>query len=282
MATVFTHPLLATEHTEFDLGAERLAFALARRCGLPLAAVLPLVSNAEFEAVAPELAARADAVAAMRREQVEVLAAGQGVALELRVRHGQEPFVEIVDEARERGADLLVIRRRGKRGLFANLLIGEMVSKVVAHAPCSVLIVPRAAAMWSRQVLVGTDPQAPAPEMLARAADIAAECAIGLRVLCAAANDGARAQAEQALAAALLQARARCPLADGEVRIGRPHQALMEAAAACGADLIVIGRHGGDALSRVWIGGTAQKVTGLAECPVLIHVKGSNARTESA
>lgn len=281
MATVFTRLLLATEHTEFDGGAENLAFALARQCGLPLAAVLPIVSNAEFEAVAPQLAARADAEAATRRDQVAALAAAQGVALDLQVRRGPELYTEIVDEARERGADLLVIRRRGKRGLLANLLVGEMVSKVVAHAPCSVLVTPRGAVMWSKQVLVGIDPQAPAPDMLAQAVEIAAECGIGLRVLCVAASEGTRAQATQALEAALLQARARLPGADGEVRVGRPHQALMEATAAGGADLIVIGRHGGAALGRAWIGGTAQKVIGLAECPVLVHVRTSNISNEA-
>lgn len=273
MSMVFTRLLLATEHTEFDSGAEALAFALAQRCGLPLAAVLPIVSNAEFEAVAPQLAARADAEAATRREQVEALAARHGIALDLEVRRGSEPFNEIVDAARERHADLLVTRRRGKRGLLANLLVGEMVSKVVAHAPCSVLVTPQGAAMWQRRVLVGIDPLSPAPEMLEQAADIAAECGIGLRLLCVAANDAARTVAAQALEAALLQARVRCPAADGEVRIGRPHQALMDAAAAAGADLIVIGRHGGDTLGRAWIGGTAQKVIGLSECPVLVHVK---------
>ena len=37
MSAVFHHLLLATEHSEFDSGAEALAFALARRCQLPLA-----------------------------------------------------------------------------------------------------------------------------------------------------------------------------------------------------------------------------------------------------
>ena len=58
MSGTFSRLLLATEHSEFDAGAEALAFAMARRCGLPLAAVLPVSSNPEFEVVAPELAAR--------------------------------------------------------------------------------------------------------------------------------------------------------------------------------------------------------------------------------
>lgn len=276
MSMLFTRLLLATEHTEYDSGAEAVAMAMARRCGLPLAAVLPVTFNAEFEAVAPQLAARADAEAAARREDLERQAVAQQVALTVEVRRGEEPFAEIVAEARERHADLLIIRRRGKRGLLANLLVGEMVSKVVAHAPCSVLVCPRGATMWQRGVLVGIDPQAPDPTLLVLAAAVAQECGITLTLLCVAAAESARATADQALAAALLQARGRGARADGAVRLGRPHDALMAAAADGGADLIVIGRHGPGALGRAWIGGTAQKVIGLAECPVLIHVPPSH------
>ncbi|MDP1650578.1 MAG: universal stress protein [Rubrivivax sp.] len=272
MAGTFSRLLLATEHSEYDTGAEALAFAIARRCALPLAAVLPVLSNPEFEQVAPQLAAKADAEARVKHDALQASAQAQGVPLALQVRHGPEPYLEIVDEARERAADLIVIRRRGKRGLLANLLVGEMVFKVLAHAPCSVLVAPRAAQMWSRRVLVGIDPQAPSTTLLAQAAALAAECALPLRVVCVAAGDGARPAAQAALQAVVAQARALGADADGELRTGRPHQQLVEAAQACGADLLAVARHGGDSLARAWMGGTAQKVIGLAACAVLVHV----------
>ena len=52
--------------------------------------------------------------------------------IDLRVRRGDELYRQIVDEARERKTELIVLRRRGKRGFLANLLVGEMVSKVLA------------------------------------------------------------------------------------------------------------------------------------------------------
>ncbi len=275
MAHPFQRLLLATEHTDFDVGAEAVAFALARRCGLPLAGVLPIVSNPEFEAVAPALAARADAEAARRAEGVEAAAAAQGVVLALEVRHGAEPYEEIVAEARERAADLVIIRRRGKRGFLANLMFGEMVGKVVAHAPCSVLMCPRAATMWRRAVLVGVDPQAPDAALVATAARIAGECGIGLRIVGAVAGDGTRAAAEAAIRAAAAQARALGVAAEGEVRTGRPHEQLVAAARERGADLIVVGRRSHHGPERAWIGGSAQKVIGLAEGPVLVHIAGA-------
>ena len=109
MATVFQHLLLATEHSEFDSGAEALAMALARRCQLPLAGVLPIVSNPEFETAAPALAARADQQAAARIAELHELAQAQGVSLALQARRGPEPYQEIVDEARDG-------ERAGRRG----------------------------------------------------------------------------------------------------------------------------------------------------------------------
>jgi len=60
MAHLFNRLLLATEHSEFDAGSEAMAFALAQRCQLPLATVVPLVSNPEYEALAPQIAAKAE------------------------------------------------------------------------------------------------------------------------------------------------------------------------------------------------------------------------------
>jgi nucleotide-binding universal stress UspA family protein len=279
MSRTFSHLLLATEHGEFDTGAEALALALAKRCALPLAAVLPVVGNPEFEAVAPELAARVDAEASARRVQLETQAHAAGVAMALRVRHGAEPYAEIVDEARECGADLIVIRRRGKRGFLANLMVGEMVYKVLAHAPCSVLVALRSARMWRQRVLVGIDPHAPDAALLAQAASLAGECGLPLRVVCVAANDAARQATQAALDIAVVQARGLGADADGELRTGKPHQQLVDAARACGADLITVARHGGESLARAWMGGTAQKVIGLADCPVLVHVKNSHPKT---
>ena len=95
----FARLLLATEHSEFDAGAERVALALAKRCGLPLSVVMTIVGNAEFDSVAPELSARSDAAAAARLNDLRALATAQGVPLAIQVRRGPEPFREIIDAA---------------------------------------------------------------------------------------------------------------------------------------------------------------------------------------
>lgn len=270
MADVFQHLLLATEHSEHDAGSDRLAMALARRCGLPLAAVLPIVSNPEYEAVAPQLAARAEAIAATRLAGLVQLATSQGVVCRPEVRRGESLFREIVDEGRRLHSDLIVIRRRGKPGLLANLLVGEMVGQVLAHAPCSVLVVPRFAQMWQRHVMVALDPAAPDAAALQQAMAVATQCGLPLTLVAVA--ESATQDASQVLDQALASARTQVPGAQAERLTGKPHLALIAAAQRLGADLIVVGRRGEGGFARAWIGGAAQKVIGLAECPVLVAV----------
>jgi hypothetical protein len=265
--------LLATEHTEFDAGAERVAFELARHCGAPLAGVLPLVTNAEYEVVAPELAAQAEARAFARLGQVRAAAAAAGVALHLRVRQGEDAAREIVAEAGRGAADLIVARRRGKQGFLARLRVGEMVTRVATDAPCDVLLVPRASQMWTRRVLVAVDASPAAERVAETAARIAARCALPLTVATVTAHDspadrgGAEAIVDQAIAVA-----ARCgAAAERRVVTGRAAEAIAALATEVGADLVVVGRSDpARSGQRRRLGATAHGVTGLAACPVLI------------
>jgi nucleotide-binding universal stress UspA family protein len=269
----FSRLLLATEHSEYDVGAEAVAFELARHCALPLAAVLPIVYTTELEAQTPALAARADAQAAARREALRAAAASAGVRLDLNVRHGPEPYAEIIDEARARSADLIVIRRRGRRGLLANLLLGEMVHKVVAHAPCSVLVVPRAAPMWHRHVLVGVDPASTNLRPAIDAARVARSCGLPLTIAAVTGDAATADAAARTLASAVQAAHAAGVEAEALQLPGKVHEQLIDAANRRGADLIVVGRRGETKLARAWIGGITQKIVGLAQGPVLVSIE---------
>jgi nucleotide-binding universal stress UspA family protein len=271
MAPLFTRLLLATEHTEFDAGAEAVALALAQRCQLPLAAVLPLVSNPEYEALAPQIAARAEQVAAAKIAELRSRAQAASVTIALHLRRGEEPYREIVDEAQALGTELIIVRRRGKRSFLANLLVGEMVSKVVAHAPCHVLIVPQAAHMWGQRVLAAAEPTPQGRQIVATAMAVAAECQLPLHLVSVVGGDALRAPAEAFIAEMVRQAQHAGVAAQGEVRSGKPFTEILAAATACQADLIVIGSRGDSRIGRALVGGVAQKVLGLSEHPVLVR-----------
>jgi hypothetical protein len=268
----FMHLLLATEHTEFDVGAERVAFELARRCGLPLAAVLPIVSNVEYETVAPEAVARVEAKAFERVTGLREQARAAGLDLDIRVRRGQEPYREIIAEAQDRGADLIVIRRRGKQSILANLLVGEMVGKVATRAPCSTLLVPRAARLWTRRVLAAVDATRVAPSVVEAAARMAVEAGLPLTVVSVAVHDTAeeRATADAAVAGAVAVARGLGADVDGRTVAGRAAEAIVALAAELNADLIVAGRGGPNSHGRFHLGGNAHRIVGLAAGAVLV------------
>ncbi len=271
-ARPFARLLLATEHTDQDRGAEALAFALAHEGRQALAAVMPLASNPEYEAVAPQAAARAEAEFALRREALQAAAAAAGVALEVQVRRGGEPHAGIVDAAREAAADLLVIRRRGRRGLLAQLLVGEMVSQVLAHAPCDVLVVPRdVASLWRGAVVAGVDPEHPDRSAVARAAAVARGFALPLHVVAVAGHAADRERAQAALQA--VREAAAGTAASEEVRVGSAPAEIVAAAQTRGAGLIVVARHSRGAPGRARLGSVAQKVIGLARCPVLVAIE---------
>ena len=64
-----------------------------------------------------------------------------GIPATAKVREG-ETAAEILDEAKETGADLIILGSRGVGGL-SRLLLGSVARRVLVHAPCSVLVVHR-------------------------------------------------------------------------------------------------------------------------------------------
>ncbi len=268
----FERILLATDHTEFDSGAERLAFDMAKRCGIPLAAVMPVVSNPEYEIIAPQLAQRAEQEAAARIDLLRRDATAAGVQLDVVARRGEEPYFEIVQEATERHSDLIVVRRRGKRSFLSNLMVGETVSKVVGHAPCNVLFVPRAAQMWTRGILAAVDLSLAAEHIARVAAAIAVQCDLPLSIISVASHDTPtqHTEAERVLAHATDIASAIGARVQNSLVTGKPFEQILAAAKALPADLIIVGRHGESNLIHTPFGGTTQKVVGLADTPVLV------------
>lgn len=269
----FERILLATEHTEFDSGSERVALDLAKRYGVPLDVVVPVVSNPEYETIAPQIAAHVEKQAALQMEKLRRMAQEAGVTIDITARRGEEPYREIVDEAEKRKSTLLVIRRRGKRSFLSDLMIGEMVSKVVGHAPCSVLCVPRAAKLWTHGLLAAVDTSPFAGHIAHMAGKIARKCGLPLNIVSVLEHDTAanRSAIEETLAHARASAAsAGIPEPAIGMPLGKPHEQILASARELGADLVVIGKHGVSNLVRTPFGGNTQKVIGLAEAPVLV------------
>jgi nucleotide-binding universal stress UspA family protein len=71
--------------------------------------------------------------------KVEQCARELGVDCDTVLRRSDEPYEEILDEARERGSDLIAMASHGYRGIKA-MLLGSETQKVLVHSMIPVLV----------------------------------------------------------------------------------------------------------------------------------------------
>lgn len=265
----FNRILLATEQTEFDVGAERVTFYMAQRCGMPLRVVIPIVSNPAYEASAPDLVLREEMEAARRIEGLRERARAVNVKLDIQVRRGNDPHREIVDEAVESKTDLIVIRRRGKPGFLARMLVGEMVSRVIRDVSCCVLVVPRAAEFWQKGILAAVGDTPAGPGIAKIAADIAGVCDLPLTILSVAPDQASLSVTKSLNTLNVALASAATDKVSGKVVIGKPVEQVLAAVGSTGADLLVIGRQRYH-LFPFGNTGIMQNVAGSLDIPTLV------------
>jgi nucleotide-binding universal stress UspA family protein len=119
----------------------REAVRQATRLAAAMDARIELVSAYEPVPEAPpegwSVSPRPDVEDARRTAAEEITAAGVDVATY--ARQG-DPAAALLDVAEERRADLIVVGNKGMTGAD-RFLLGSMPTKVVHHAPCSVLVI---------------------------------------------------------------------------------------------------------------------------------------------
>ena len=74
-------------------------------------------------------------------EGVKDRAAKENIPCETIVHIGAQPHEFIIQEAKEKNIDLIVMGTHGRTGLN-KLLIGSVAERVVGHTPCAVMITP--------------------------------------------------------------------------------------------------------------------------------------------
>lgn len=261
--------LLATDGSEYSEGAIRVAATLARRNDARLFIASIAVYNPEYATTVPGL--EQVALDQAGRNVAGAVAAAVGIAHEVVIAEAEDPYRGIVDAASEDRADLIVMGRRGKRGL-ARAMVGDATARVIGHAPCNVLVAPRGAAEWHQGILVATDGSRHGDAAARLAGQLALEWQLPLTVVSAVLPSHNEQRRREAVAAI---DRAKAGLAGlpvtvtGIVAEGRPEQVILDQAGKAGADLIVIGTHGRTGLDRLLMGSVAERVIGFAACPVL-------------
>ncbi len=267
----FEKILLATDASGFGAGAVRVAIALAGKSRGRIVAMSMVRTNPEYEALAHDLVERAEEDAWNYLDTVIATAQAGGVACEALLRRGEDPSHEIVEAANEVHPDLVVMGRRGKRGL-ARMMVGDATVKVIGNGRCSVLVVPQAADMWKTRVLVGTDGSRYGDAAAVAAGAIAKLCALPVTVVGALVpshSETRQDEGRRAVERTVALLRQDGLDADGAVESGEADQVIMAAVQARKADLIVLGSYGRTGFGRALVGSVCERVIGQAACPVL-------------
>jgi nucleotide-binding universal stress UspA family protein len=274
--------LLATDRSGFSEGAVREALNFAGKCASRLYVMSVLETNPEYETIGASVYQKEEEEATKYLESVKSRASQQGIfGCESILEYGDEPCQAIIDEAVEKKADMIIIGRRGRRGLM-KVLMGPVAARVISHAPCKVLVVPKAARIECRNILVATDGSTHSVAAAAEAIGIAKRCGSTIIAL-------SSVHSEEALTGAKANVKQVTEMAQKEgipvealTPIGRSHDVIVETAGGRGVDLIVMGTYGKTGLKKLLMGSSTEKVIGNASCGILVVRAGTPVREQCA
>ncbi len=267
----FERFLVATDGSEFSAGAVREALSMAKKCGARVR-IVSVVASEEYESFGEQLLKKELDTARQHLDKVATQAVAAGVACETQVVQASEIYQEIVHEAERMQADLIVMGRRGRRGL-ARLMLGDVTFNVIGHARCSVLVVPRAAELAGRHFVVASDGSRFGDAAAAATGNLAKFCRTPVTVVSVTQPSHSaerREEAQRAVNRIVAFLKKEGIETQGAVPHGRPDDMIVQAAQQKGADLIVMGSHGRTGLERVLLGSTTERVINLTPTAVLV------------
>ena len=143
---MFKRILVPTDGSDITAKAVTAAIALAKLSGAAISALcvkepFPYSAISEMQPVPPqEFYDAQERIAAGRVKTVLDAAAAAGVPCDGATVEALHPWEAILDAAKQKGCDLVVMASHGRRGMAA-LLIGSETSRVLTHSPLPVLVV---------------------------------------------------------------------------------------------------------------------------------------------
>ena len=261
--------LLATDGTQYSEGAIREAISFAKKCSSTLYAMSVIEMDVEYESVAQKHIDLEEQERIKHLSSIKLRAEGEGVPCETFICSDNSPEKCIVDEAEKRQVDMIIMGKRGAKGLM-KLMMGEVVAKVIKNAPCKVLVVPKEAMISYQNILVATDGSKYSEAAAADGVGIAKRCGSSLFALSAARSDDELAEAKANVAKIVTMAQKEGVPVEPLTPHGRSYEAIVEVAGGRGVDLIVMGTYGKTGLDKILMGSSTEKVIGQTHCAVLV------------
>jgi len=261
---------VATDRSVFSEAAVNEAINFAKKCSSKLYVFSVIEANPEYETIGADFFQKEEEEARRDLETIKQRALQQGVECEAILREGEEPYRLIVDEAAGKKVDMIIIGRHGRTGLL-KLLMGKVAANVIGHAPCKVLVVPKAARIEYRKILMATDGSEHSIEAASEAIGIVKRTGSSIVVVSAAHSELELGEAKDNVARIVeIAQKEGVQVEETLTPIGKPHDVIVETAGGRGVDLIVMGTYGKTGVKQLLMGSTTEKVIGLSGCAVLV------------
>jgi nucleotide-binding universal stress UspA family protein len=265
--------LLATDGSHFSDGAVQEAIFFGQACSAKVIAL-------HVVKVQSESLTSAEGVLRRRRQELEPylqelrrMAKDSGVNLETVVVSSTHPEQAILEQARQRRADVILMGRHGQARRLS-LLVGRMTSRVIDLGFPKVLVVPKDFIISGARLLLvmGHGPGAK------RAVEEVISLGWSSRTLqqvtvLTVAGKAAELPAIEALMREVcekIQATGTPAVCRGMAAVGEPAAVIIDTARREQCDMIVIGGCGRRGVAGVLLGRMARRVTGKAHCAVLV------------
>jgi nucleotide-binding universal stress UspA family protein len=281
-ANPFPKILVCTDGSPDSEGAITAALQLAKATGSQVVLLEVIFYMAGYELQAPdtlappvvnlELMQVQETAAKERLETWKAEAAKEGVSLSPLVRAGSSAYEGILEEVGETQPDLIIMGRHGYTGL-TRLLMGSVTARVIGHSLCNVLVAPRGVGLDFSRLLVASDGSPFSEAAWDEALALAQAMGSALIAVAVATSDRDIPTATAAVRNMEAAAAAQGIILDTMIPMGRPEEGIVKAADFKKASLIIVGSHGRTGLKRLLMGSVAERVIGLASCPVLVVKK---------
>jgi nucleotide-binding universal stress UspA family protein len=265
--------LLATDGSPFSDGAVQEAIFFGQACQARVVVLHVVRIETESLKSANSKVTKRQREIAPYMDQVRKMARDSGVDCETVVVGSSVPEHAIVEQARLRGADVILMGRHGRAGRLY-LMVGSMTCKVIGLGFPMVLVLPRESMLTGTHVLVAVE-DTPGSRLAVEEALSLGMCCVTLERMTFVAVarresglEGARSMVEAVCA----RGREKWPRLQFEAvaAVGHPSNIIVRAAEERNVDMIMIGGMGDSPLPRMFTGRVTKEVCGWAHCAVLV------------
>ena len=265
--------LLATDGSHFSDGAVQEAIFFGQACRAQVVVLHVVHTEAESIKAANSTVMQRQQEMAPHLDQIRKMARDSGVELEVVAVGSSSPEKTIVEQARLRQADVILMGRHGRTGRLS-LLVGSMTAKVIGLGFPRVLVVPKDFLITGAHVLLALDGSPNSRLAVQEALSLGRTCTTlqRLTVLTVVKKDDEIPQAREMADEVCSQCRQEGlrVVCDSLVQVGNPTELIVQTARERQVDMILMGGRGKSFMAKMLMGRVTEKVIGQAHCAVLV------------